>query len=101
MARLLLALALTTGCYRAHERDSDASLVAQDGGVDGASDGGVDGASDGGVDGASDGGVDAAGQLCGCPGSVRTVCILPLMCCPATETCENPAHFNCSGSNHC
>ena len=85
MARLLLALALTTGCYRAHERDSDASLVAQDGGVDGA----------------SDGGVDAAGQLCGCPGSVRTVCILPLMCCPATETCENPAHFNCSGSNHC
>ncbi len=44
------------------------------------------------------GGVD--GRACGCPGtSGFRVCVLPLMCCPVTRTCEDPARFNCTGSN--
>lgn len=77
MARLLWIL-LLSGCYQAHERALDAGLFP------------------------ADAGADAAVRLCGCPGAPTAhVCVLPLMCCPATETCEDPAHFNCSGHDPC
>jgi hypothetical protein len=86
MSRIVLVFVLTLGCYQAHERGSDASVVL------------VDGGTDVGIDGGTDGG----GRLCGCPGSPTAhVCVLPLMCCPATQTCEDPAHFSCTGSNPC
>ena len=77
---VLLLLANVPGCYQAHlraEGERDAGTT-RDAAVDAQSDG---------------------GRLCGCPGSVTArVCALPLMCCPVTRTCEDPARFNCTGS---
>jgi hypothetical protein len=69
-----LFLALALACYAHHERDA----ASGDAGAERDAD---------------------AGRLCGCPGSpTARVCVLPLMCCPATLTCEDPASFRCTGS---
>ncbi len=85
MRRVVFVFVLAAGCYQAHERGADASLVVVDGGGDGG----------------HDAGTDTGGRPCGCPGAPTAhVCALPLMCCPATETCEDPAHFSCTGSSN-
>jgi hypothetical protein len=74
---LVAVWASMAGCYLAHSPES------------GSLDGGRDA-------GRVDAGVFDAGRPCGCPGR-EVVCRLPEMCCPATETCENPASFSCTG----
>ena len=77
---LILLLASIAGCYQSHGPpgpEVDAAIVGD----------AVVGTGDG-------------GRICGCPGSpTAQVCVLPRMCCPVTRTCEDPAHFNCSGSS--
>ncbi len=77
----LVLVVSCAGCYQLHGRSDGAApdaAAARDASVDASAD---------------------AGRLCGCPGSPTAhVCVLPLMCCPTTRTCEDPAHFNCSGS---
>lgn len=85
-ALAILLVVLEGGCYLAHERAGDAGAVARDGGHDVT----------------LDAPPDTGARLCGCPGSpTARVCVLPLMCCPATETCEDPAHFSCTGTDPC
>lgn len=79
--------------------DTDPDGGAANGGAPHTDGDGGDGADGGGGAGGTGGAPIPATPQCLCenlPG--YAACVLPLMCCPVVATCEDPAHFNCSGS---
>lgn len=101
---LLASTLIASGCFQAHSRadTSEARDATGDASrIDTRGDGGNLALDTAARDAAADTATDVGGQRCGCRGrEVR--CQLPELCCPATQTCEDPDVFVCTGaSNPC
>ena len=107
-AHLWFAVLVACGARSPLEPDNESGGAGAGTAFGGDPNGGAPSALGGGAEGGGDsrgggGGVVAVPQcLCAnLPG--YSPCILPLMCCPLRASCENPATYNCTGSQtlHC
>lgn len=92
----LLVLALILGCGGKVFVDRSGESAGGVGGGGGAT-AGASGASSAGASTGGGGSAVDAGTQCRCKGQPDYApCVLPLMCCPCADHCQDPATFNCS-----